>query len=381
MSLTKAQEYEEPSRRALLGFCLASFVALSFVPLYGKSGYADLSSQFSDHLHHVYGVWLFWKHGVAALTTPFGQLTSEGFPHQVALWPQTPWMYPAGTLLLFAPLTALAKLMPLTLHQLAITSVLYLSLWSHLGFYLFARALGRLSPGPRLFLTAIAWLMLMRLTVEGFFDPLWLGAGAAVVGCAGRGQHERALLWFAVAASLHYRAVVFVPAGLYAFLAIVLRRAPRDWPHMVLSITALVCLSTVGFFLKMRPAHAAYVDQYPHVGRSLFLYMFLLLTAATAAHQLRLRCWVGAATVLLAGVVGAADFRGFFGYWHHAPTMLALPVAAGLGLAEPAAQKARASALLYGLALSRMIWGCSPFDLLFLLADKLSWVVPPPPVP
>jgi hypothetical protein len=355
---------------------------LACVPLFGKSGYADLSSQFTDHLHHVYGVWLIWKHGLLALTTPFGQLSGEGFAHPIALWPETPWMYPPGTVLLFAPLTALAQLVPLSLQQLATATVLYLSVWSHLGFYLYADACRRFPPGERLFLTAVGWLMLMRLTLEGFYDPLWLGAGAAVVGCASRGRYERALLWFALAASLHYRAAVYAPAGAYAFFAIVLRRPPRSWPRGVLAVVLLSCLATVTCFVLMYPASAAYRAIHPPLLpmlRSVFFVLLLLLTVAIMVQHAWLNSWVGALSVLLFGLIALSDFRGYLGYWHHAPTMLAAPVAAGLGLREPAAQLCRASALFYGFAVSRMVWGYTPFELLYTLADKLQWLLPPAP--
>lgn len=374
--MTLASQMGEPRARGLIALCVLSFFGLALVPLLRESPYADLTGQFTDHIHHVYGVWLFWKHGVQVFTTPFGLLSGEGFPFSVMLWTDAPWMYPLGALGLFAPLTLLAKLVTLTFHQLAVATILYLLFWSHLGFYLFARACGRCPPEQRLLLTSFGWLMMMRLAVEGFFDPLWLGTGAAVVGCASRGKYEHALWWFALTASLHYRAAVFAPAAAYALFHIVRSRSPRNWPFGVLSWTTLSCLATLACFRLMYPIsqlHRAHHPSYKDMLPAPLFQLVVALTFVVIVLLLFRRAWVGAASAALVGVIALSDFRGYLAYWHHAPTMLAAPVAAGLGLLEPGAQLSRVWALLYGLALARLVWGCSPLDLLTVLADKIRW--------
>ena len=362
----------------LLAWTVASFGLCALVPLLGASPYGDLSSNFTDHLHHSYGVWLFWKHGFAVLTTTFGNLSGAGYPHPVPNWSQTPWMYPPGALVFFAPLAWLAKTSSLTFHQFAVVAVLYTLLFGHVGIYLYARACAFV-PGPlRLVLIVFGWLMFVRLAVEGFFDPFWLGCGAAMSAAVRRGRAERALLWFAVAASLHFRAVVFAPVAALALVQGLLPggapRPFRAWPWKGIAAAGVSSLATVIFFVRMYPATAAYRASAPSLstfyGTTLFR-VVLLVCIGAGLFLLWARAWVGAATVALGSFVAVSDFQGYLYFWHHAAIVLAAPLAVGLTARGQRAEWARQVTVLWGLALELLVWGTTPLDLLKVVVDKV----------
>jgi hypothetical protein len=373
------EQSDERRSPGLIALCIASFMGCALLAHWRDSPYADLSGKYTDHLHHVYGVWLFWKHGMAVFTTPLGQLSAEGFAHSLQAWGEVPWMYPPGALVLFAPMTLIAQLTSLTTPQVIKATMLYVLFWSHVGFYLFARACEACPPGQRLLLRSFGWLMLTHLAVEGFYDPLWIGTGAAIVACARRGAHGRAMWWFALSATLHFRAVAFAPAAAYALFRLLRARPLRTWPFGALSFTALSCLGTVACFVLMYPSSQAHRDKYPPMSEIEYWPLFWIVVALTLlaiAHLAWRRAWVGAATIASVALIAITDFRGYLFFWHHAPTVLAAPIAAGLGVSEPTAQVTRASALLYGLALAKLVWLDSPMDLLTTLVDAWNLLQP-----
>ena len=132
-------------------------------------------------------------------------------------------------------------------------------------------------------------------------------------------------------------------------------------------------------FVLMYPLSHAHRDKYPPLSETLrwpLLWMVVLLTLIAALVLLTRRAWTGAATVACVAAVAITDFRGYLLFWHHAPTVLAAPIAAGLGVSDPTAQVARTTSLLYGLALARLVWADSPLDLLSTVIGALDVLQP-----
>lgn len=346
-----------PGRRGAVALVLASFLLCSTAPLLSRSPYADLSGLYTDHLRHAHLTWLFLHKGLDIYRLPFGEAAQGvAYRHPMLQWPHVPYAYPPLPLALFLPYSLAHQYLPLTEVTLARLGILYLLALAHLTFYALLRTLGRLTLANAL-LAFVAWLLLVRSALQGFYDPVWVGCGAVMVHRMARGRPGPALTWFALASLMSYRAVVLAPLALAALVDAVRGRPWREWPWGPLALAGAAGLVCVALFTFVMPSAAGFREGPMLLQRGDRSLLFVLSASAGALLVALL-----AADVAVAGVVALCAGLALVdtSQWWHALVLLVAPLAVGAW--RPGRAPALARLLLIGwlLIVHTHAWSGSP---------------------
>ena len=330
-----------PPRRALLALVTASFGLTALVPLTNQSPYGDLSGGYTDHLHHAHATWVFLHRGLDAYRLPLAE-SSRGvaYPQETGAWPQMPVNYPPGMFAVFLPLSVAGRLVPMSQETFGRLGVLWLLLLGHLALGATFALLAELPAGGRAVVGVLAWVYLVRLALQGFFDVTFLGAGAMALRALHRRRPGPALLWLAAAALLHYRAVALAPAGIAAlWMALVRPEGARPW--RAVAAVGAACAVVVWTFLLQWPVTRAYLATlHPSLGAIAAgprFWAVVVASAAAAAATFRLAGGLAAGLVLAALGLALTDIYD----WWHGAVLLFAPMSVGV-LGARAASAARA---------------------------------------
>ncbi len=351
-----------PPRRALAALVAASLGLTVLVPLTNQSPYGDLSQGYTDHLHHAHLTWVALHRPIDAYRLPLAE-SSRGiaYPQQTGAWPQMPANYPPGMFAVFLPLAVAGRVIPMTQETFGRLGVVWMLVVAHLAMLAVFALLAEVAPGGRAVVGMIAWVYLVRLALQGFYDPAFVGAGAMALREVHRRRPGRALLWLSAAGMLHFRAVALVPVGLAAlWQAGRLPAAERPWRAM--AVTAATGVIVVGTFLLQWPATQRYLDTLPPTlwmvaGGPRFWAVVAASAAAAAASW-----WYGGP--LVAGLVLAAlglALTDIYDWWHGAVLLFA-PLAVGVTGAR-AASTARAVLVGWLLLMQPLGFDQTPSDL------------------
>ncbi len=332
---------EKPPRRALLALVAASLGLTALVPLTNQSPYGDLSAGYTDHLHHAHATWVFLQRGLDAYRLPLEQ-SSRGvyYPQETGAWPGMPVNYPPGMFAVFLPTALLGRFVPMSQETFGRVGVLWMLLLAHLALLAMFVLLAEEPSGGRAVVGMFAWIYLVRLALQGFYDPAFLGAGAMGMLALHRRRPGPALLWLACAGLLHYRAVALLPVGVAALWQAF--REPRERrPWGALALVAGAGVVVVGTFLLQWPITKAYLDTlHPSlgvIGQGARFWAVVVASGAAAVAA----WWYGGP--LVAGLVLAAlgmALTDIYDWWHGAVLLLA-PLSVGV-LGARAASTARA---------------------------------------
>lgn len=351
-----------PSRAALGAIVAASLLLTALVPLTNASPYGDISSGYTDHLHHPHATWVFWKKGLDAYRLPLEE-SSRGvwYPQATGAWPQMPVNYPPGMFAVFLPLTVAGRFVPMTTETFGRVGVLWMLVVAHLALLAVFLLLADTPAGGRAVVGIVAWVYLVRLALQGFYDPAFIGAGAMALRALLRRRTGAALLWLAAAGLLHYRAVALAPVGMVAtWRAVTAPRGERPWRE--LAVMSLAGAVVVGTFLLQWPVTARYLATlHPSLGviggGARFWAVVVASLAAAAATG-----WYGGP--LVAGLVLAAlgmALTDIYDWWHGAVLLFA-PLAVGVQ-APRAASTARAVLVGWLLLMQPLGFAETPSDL------------------
>jgi hypothetical protein len=353
---------EKPPRRALVALVAVSLGLTALVPLTNQSPYGDLSAGYTDHLHHAHATWVFLQRGLDAYRLPLVE-SSRGipYPQPTGAWPQMPVNYPPGMFAVFLPTAVLGRYVPMTQETFGRVGVLWMLFVAHLAMLAMFLLLADLAPGARAVIGMIAWVYLVRLALQGFFDPAFLGAGAMALREVHRKRPGAALLWLAGAGMLHFRAVALVPVGVVAlWQALREPRERRPWGAIV--VVAAAGLVVVGTFLLQWPVTKLYLDTlHPSlgvIGHGARFWAVVVASGAAAAAS----WWYGGA--LAAGLVLSAlglALTDIYDWWHGAVLLFA-PLAVGV-LGARAASTARALLIGWLLLMQPLGFDQTPSDL------------------
>jgi hypothetical protein len=353
---------EKPPRRALLALVAASLGLTALVPLTNQSPYGDLSAGYTDHLHHAHATWVFLHRGLDAYRLPLQQ-SSRGvyYPQESGAWPQMAVNYPPGMFAVFLPTALLGRYVPMTQETFGRVGVLWMLVVAHLAMLAIFALLADLAPGGRAVVGMIAWLYLVRLALQGFYDPAFLGAGAMAMREVHRRRPGAALLWLACAGMLHFRAVALVPVGIAALWQAL--REPRERrPWGAVAVVAAAGVIVVGTFLLQWPVTQLYLDTlHPSlgvIGHGARFWAVVVASAAAAAAS----WWFGGP--LVAGLVLSAlglALTDIYDWWHGAVLLFA-PLAVGV-LGARAASTARAVLIGWLLLMQPLGFDQTPSDL------------------
>lgn len=180
-------------------------------------------------------------------------------------WSHDPRLYPPGHLLLVAPVAALYHLTSLPFASSTRLLLMSFILGAHIAFFLILDGATRAPiASPKWFWLGFVSIYVMALgwTLNGFFDAVVL-APLALSACAlGERRPLSALVWYCVAAFLHFRAYFFAPFALLAAAELVRDRAWRRfglWQWLAMALAAVMGFLSLGSFalvwqsLKARP--------------------------------------------------------------------------------------------------------------------------------
>jgi hypothetical protein len=353
---------EKPPRRALVALVAVSLGLTALVPLTNTSPYGDLSAGYTDHLHHAHATWVFLQKGLDVYRLPLAE-SSRGvaYPQQTGAWPQMPVNYPPGMFAVFLPIAIAGRLVPMSQATFGRVGVLWLLVLAHLALLGIFVLLGEEPAGGRAVVGMIAWVYLIRLALQGFYDVTFLGAGAMALLSLRRSRPGRALLWLALAGLLHYRAVALVPVGVVAlWQALTAPRGERPWG--AIAAVGLAGVAVVWTFLLQWPVTKAYLDTlHPSLGVIGTGARFWAVVAASAAAAAA-SWWYGGP--LLVGLVAAAlglALTDIYDWWHGAVLLFA-PMAVGVG-GSRAASTARAVLVGWLLLMQPLGFDQTPSDL------------------
>jgi hypothetical protein len=238
-------------------------------------------------------------------------------------WSHDPRLYPPGHLLLVAPVAVLYHVTDLPFAAATRLLLMLFILGAHLAFWVILDDATRSPPrSPRLYWLGFAasYALVVFWTLNGFFDGVVLAPLALSTRDLGRRRPLSALVWYCVAAFLHFRAYFFAPLAIAAAVALVRERAWRrfrvaDWA--ALAFTAILGLSSLASFalvwsaLKARPPENFVNLSAPH---PVVLPAFLIAVALVARVL-----WVERARFDVALCLWLAFMTIFYRYfcpWH-----------------------------------------------------------------
>jgi hypothetical protein len=355
-----------PRPRTLI---LASFLLAALVPIFNDAPHADLSRWYTDHLHNSHATWVFLHRGLAVYTEPFGE-ASRGieYPHLSGQWAQMPIAYPPGVFAVFLVPSLLGKVLPLSTHAFSVLLMLYLLALAHLALFAVWRALEPLAPGGRLLVGAFAWMFLLRLGWQGFYDSAWIACGAMAVRALHDGKPRTSLRWLAAAGLLHFRAAVLLPVGIAALVAAIRGKPARGWPWKDLGAVAVAGAVAVTAFVLMVPLTGSVQAEHGSLLTLPSLRTAIVAAATVVAAALAWR-WAGpiaAGTALVSGALALVDYEPF---WWHGTILLFVPLVVGVWRAAAAPSAARAVLCAYVLCVQPLAWKGTPGDVWVELAE------------
>ncbi len=328
--------------------------------------FADISAgTYSDHFSHMNAARLFPRVGLDLWRKPLQQhghritpqemtampadiqrparwngafFAIEGWPTSkpfASSWIDIPRLYPPGDLLLFAPAALAYHFTPLSFSGANRWLMVLLLLYAHASLYLFFELLFR----ERLSAVAIGTCLLvyaevMYWTLEGFYDAATI---VPLVWCA-RFLRERrglaALVAYAAAAFIQFKAYFLGPFALYAAWIILRDRQWRAWrvrDWLAVLAAALMAGCSLGtFFLERRVFGNLPANNPVGLAGADINYAAVLGFVATivliCAVVVRARAWRELVTIVwLSGTL--LIMRGIYGWYHLVPlALLAVPL-------------------------------------------------------
>ncbi len=382
-------------RLKFLSFSLAVWAAFAAFGI--SSGHLGLSGWSTDHNSHVDAAVLFCYRGFDIYRKPMNALAARsesalareyaakynwpadsiydlperaGRPPLLINGPTIPCPYPPGMLLYSLPEAILKEALGLSPKAVATLSLLKFLIVTHLLIWMFwgllleksdddARALAVWVILPLVYLESIAWAL------TGVYDAVALIALLLCVGSLRSKRGLESLLWYALAAFLHFRTLWFLPlflAGLRLFWKNREYRmsAGRDRLMAVagaimLGVSAWCFLTIYPFLAAMGTRNFFFFDgDLPSLARLCYLLVPMALIAAGLARD---RAWLMLSC--LAWTLVMVCRSPFVQMWH---SLYLLPLLAMTGLGEKSAARGRLLALLAYLVMASLAFTRFPFS-------------------
>jgi hypothetical protein len=372
VSSTRASDSVFVTGRTQRAFVLVSWLLTSALILTNESRTGDLSRWYTDHLHHNYATWVFFHRGLDIYRLPFGEAwKGVDYPQASALWEQNPMVYPPGVFVVFLPTTLLGRYLPMDASTFGRINVLYMLALAHVALWWLLRALGEQQTGARGVVLLVSWMYLARLGLQGFYDCAWIAAGGWMLWAASRQQHGAALRAFALAAMLHYRAVVLAPLALAILLDACRGRVWRQWPWKDIVLSGLSVVVCLGTFALMYPVTERFRGTVLPLYKSLDPRFWAVIgaTVIASAVVLRMTDAVTAGTTLLAGILGTLHVN----YWWHGSVVLFAPLAVDVFRRAANPSAARAVLLSWLFFVQPVAWHDHPGQVFTEIVEHFRW--------
>jgi len=306
-----------------------SFAVAVILLIWTRTAAGDFTGGYSDHVHHARATWAFLTHGLDAYRRPLIETgVGSGYLQAGMTWETYPVAYPPGMFVAFL-LPALGGSVyagpEANFGKLIILELLVIS---HASLWAIAHVFRRVGSMFWVGVLVLIWTFLVRITLFGFYDGLWLLAGAIGIDQLLRKKPGPALGYFVVAGMCSYRAAAFSVLAAMALIDL-LRSDARRLPKIAYVSGAVVCGAIVvwsfAMLVKYSPhdgAAGSPLLPMKFVGYSLLLFG-LGVSALLAA---RVSIPIGLSVLLSSGlsIVHAGH------HWHACvciPPLLALPLA------------------------------------------------------
>lgn len=306
-----------------------SFAVSVILILWTKTAAGDFYGGYTDHVHHARATWAFLHHGLDAYRRPLIETgINNGYLQAGMTWETYPVAYPPGMFVAFllpaigggfyaGPEANFGKLI-----------ILELTIITHAALWAFAHVFRRVESKFWTGVLVLIWLFVARISLLGFYDGMWLLAGALGVDRLLRKQPGPALACFVVAGLSSYRAAGLAVLAIIALVEI-LRSDTRRVVKVAYVAGALVSAAVVVWSFAMLLRYSPHDG---HAGSPLLpmtfvgyaLLLFGLGVGALLAARVSLA--VGASVMLASGL--SILHAGH--HWHVCiciPSLLAFPLA------------------------------------------------------
>jgi hypothetical protein len=252
--------------------------------------YGDLSrGKFTDHVSHLNTTRLFAKVGLDLYRKPIASharpLTEEeqlalpkdidpkgpqrevlmvdGWPIDkplVASWTGRPRMHPPGDHVLVGPVALLYHHTSLSFTGANRLLILLFLVYAHIAMFVvldtWARATRSRLLGPGVLVSALVCLEAVHWSFEGFYEPIMIAPLLLMARALATRRWLAAGLFYAIAVTIHFRALFFMPWALAAVAGAVSTRAWKEWRGWdLVALAATVILVTIAatVFLLLWP--------------------------------------------------------------------------------------------------------------------------------
>jgi hypothetical protein len=297
---------------------LASFALSSSFVLQSPYEGATLDAGYSDSMRMVYSTHLFLRYGTDVFRVPLGELSDrDPSPRGHVVWPQQPFIYPPGALLVFLPWAYAEYDREWPEGAVHRATILWLVAIGHVCLFVFIRELRRQGGELNLLVGVLSFMTVLQFSANGFYDPIYMALAALGVSASKDDRHSRSLLWLGAAAFFHYRAFFFFPLALKELTSLL--RARNRSRGAVLDVGGGLALAALGGLTFLQSASSlddtAAIN--PVLDESFGTGGVVVVVAATVAAGLYfLRVGERTTAVLLAWIVAVDSFLPFARPWH-----------------------------------------------------------------
>ena len=243
-----------PTEEVLFRLCAVASLAFStWIVLHEAGRTASLVEVHSDHFHHSRAALTFIHRGFEVYRRPFRE-TAVPFPYGGLSWPDWPIAYPPGMFLVFLPPALMDAWVPMTSAVWAKLTVLWIVVLCHLALFGIWSAISRVRGGGAAPVLLGIWILMLRMSLCGFYDPVWLGCGAVSIAALIDRRFVASLLWFSAAILISYRAASLAPAAGWAAVLLLRGGEPIRTKVVALLATAIACALVLWTFWLCRNA-------------------------------------------------------------------------------------------------------------------------------
>lgn len=220
-----------------------------------------------------------------------------------------PSLTPPGGLLITAPAAAAYHWTSLSFTDANRMLISLFLVYAHVSLYVFFTVTAGTGLIGFLAGTVVA-VETVHLTLLGFSEAALIAPLVLSGWALKRGDGLKGAAWFALASSLHFRALFFLPLGIYAVYLVVARRQSRTWrggEWSLAAATVLLLASTTAVLLLVAPSFSAIeLTSRFHIselGLGAVAMMFAVVVAALAIAFAFARSWGDIAVLLWMSVM------------------------------------------------------------------------------
>jgi hypothetical protein len=210
------------SKQILLIFVVASLVLWTFVAAQNNTQFATLENWFTDHARHAYTSTLFFKDGFSIFGTPLRDLANidSSSTYKFVTWPETPHIYPLGSIFLFLPFGFLLQQGIQQVFVFKMEIVFFLVI-AHICLYFFLRRFlpKEMNLSLKMLGIFIFYVALVVYAANGMFDAVAFLFAFASLTMFLKGRYDYFLLLSVISVTVKYQAgIILLPLIIFGLI-------------------------------------------------------------------------------------------------------------------------------------------------------------------